>query len=443
MKKTITVALAICLLLCLFACANKNQPTPAPSPEPQPEPAVVSVRGYEKPTTENIGVAASKHIQPLDRREDDDYDEENLQGQKVIYVHLKDNESTVTDEEGVPYVMSFAKVSGNIITIDGGGTFRLDGKLTDGQLFVNTDDVVQVIFDGVEITCSSRSAVKIGGKGKKVLTMAEGTKNSLSDGAERAEGATYEDAVIYSSACLTIDGKGELTLTARYEKAVSAKALKIIETPLTVTETKGTAIRSSESTYVYHSVVKIASAGESFSSDGDVTSVGSGLDLIGEVNARDVMIFGGYAEQKSDGDGMKAKRIFSASDSILRISARGDGIVSTGEKLGETDGIVRLVNSSVVIADGDDGIRAKYLTISSGTIFAYGESAQLNVSEGMESYVVPQETLLFSPLPTGRDLRVGAAEVTLEAECRCFVYVGRLTNDGFLYVGEQKYAALW
>ena len=88
--------------------------------------------------------------------------------------------------------------------------------MNDGQIIVNTSDdkKVELILNGVDLTCSDSSAVYVISSPKKtVLTLAEGSVNLIQDGSTYAEVSTDDEsdvpnAAIYSKDDLVIEGSG-------------------------------------------------------------------------------------------------------------------------------------------------------------------------------------------------------------------------------------------
>lgn len=71
-----------------------------------------------------------------------------------------------------------------VLTVSAAGVYVLSGTLTDGRVYVNVDGNVQLVLNGVSIACSDSAPIAMFGKKKKVITLAAGTVNTLTDGAE-------------------------------------------------------------------------------------------------------------------------------------------------------------------------------------------------------------------------------------------------------------------
>ena len=103
-------------------------------------------------------------------------------------------------------------VAGGMVTIVDGGVYVLSGTLDDGQIVVDVkdDEKVQLVLNGVSITCSDSAAILVRQADKVFITLAEGTENTLANGGEFAEEGV--DAVIWSDEDLTFNGTGTLII---------------------------------------------------------------------------------------------------------------------------------------------------------------------------------------------------------------------------------------
>lgn len=124
-------------------------------------------------------------------------------------------------------------VSGNgatskdgILTISDEGTYVITGTITDGQIVVDAKDTdkLQIVLNGVSITCANYAPIYIKSADKVFITLQENTVNTLIDGAEYVQmDEKNVDGVIYSRADLTINGSGTLNITGNYKHGIISK----------------------------------------------------------------------------------------------------------------------------------------------------------------------------------------------------------------------------
>ena len=186
-----------------------------------------------------------------------------------------------------------------------GGTYVLTGTLN-GPLTVQAgeDDLVRLVMDNADIANPDGPAVYGRQAGKVILTLAEGSVNSVSDGADYPLDEEGANAAVYIQADLTVNGSGSLTVT--------------------------------------------------------------GQTAHGILSNDDLLIMGGSLSVTSVRDGLRGKDSVVLLDGDIRIEAGSDGIVSTNTETGK--GSVIINSGSFIIMAGRDGIQAAgSLSISEGT----------------------------------------------------------------------------
>ncbi|PHV69352.1 dockerin type 1 [Sporanaerobium hydrogeniformans] len=119
-------------------------------------------------------------------------------------------------------------VENNKVTITEAGTYVVSGNLADGSIVINEQHkgIVRLILNGMQIHSSTSAPIYIEEAGKVILSLEEGTQNSLSDGTEyifAGETTDEPNATLFSKADLTINGTGTLTVKANYNNAIVSK----------------------------------------------------------------------------------------------------------------------------------------------------------------------------------------------------------------------------
>ncbi len=95
-----------------------------------------------------------------------------------------DGDTATSDSAGVT-------VDGNTVTITAAGTYVLSGDL-DGQVVVDTADSedVVLVLDGATITSPSSAGIAVTNAETVVLSLADGTTNTVADTADHADDGT-------------------------------------------------------------------------------------------------------------------------------------------------------------------------------------------------------------------------------------------------------------
>lgn len=215
-----------------------------------------------------------------------------------------------------------AKAEGSKITITKEGIYLIKGTLNDGQIIVDADgEKVQLVLENAVINCSNSSAIYAPHAKKTFITLADGTKNVLSDGTDYIFTDTEKnepDAVIFSKDSLTINGTGELEITGNYNDGIHSKDDIVITGGKITVNAVGNAIKGKD-------YVAIA--------DGELNLI-AGQDGIKSTNTDDtslgfVYVEGGVLNITADGDGIQAETVFTATDGIFNITSGGGSSAST------------------------------------------------------------------------------------------------------------------
>lgn len=286
--------LAFCLLLC--GCGSDADGQDETSDK-------VKANGYDYAYT--------------DRELDPSYDEKT-----AMLITLADDGITVngkllsgdTDaEDGSSSGASSAGVSaeGSILTITAEGTYLLSGRLTSGQIVVETpdDEKVQLVLDGVTVANSGSAPLLIRESDKVFVTLAPGSTNVLTGPAAYSETAAADgiDGVIFSKADLCINGSGSLEVTA---------------------------------------------------------STGHGI-----VSKDDLVVTGGDVTVTAPGDGLQGKDCVKIKDGSFVINAENDGIRSSNSE-DTYRGFVSIDGGTFSLTAGYDGIQAETVLRVAGGDFS-------------------------------------------------------------------------
>jgi hypothetical protein len=405
MKKGFVLVMAV-LVLALSACSSGETGFTNSAYAAQSAAATTEETSSAASTQQTAETAST----PISVEYDSDDLEPSASGADTAYIVLAGDAITFEGEG--------ATVDGSVVTIASAGTYSISGILDDGQIVVDTQDeeTVYLILDGVDITCSTSAPIYVSNAEKTVITLADGSENTATDGTsyvfEDAE-SDEPDAAVFSHDDLTINGGGSLTVNANYNNGIASKDdLKITGGTITVNAVND-GIKGRDSIAVL---------------DGTIT-VNAGADGLQSNNDEDaekgyVSIEGGTLSITADLDGIQAETSLAVSGGEITIITGGGSVVSNsggawggrgmegnpnsttesakglkaGVDLTIIDGAIQISslddaihsNDSVTIsggdlllASGDDGIHADAaLTINGG---------DLNITqsyEGLESVVI-------------------------------------------------------
>lgn len=356
-------------------------------------------------------------------------------------ITLKDNETKV---EG-----SGVSIEGNIITINAAGTYTVSGELSDGQIIVDAgkEDEVEIVLDGVNITCSNGSAIYVKCADETILNLKKGTENNIEDGSVYSD-KNVEDGVngaIFSKDDLKIKGSGTLNVTGNYNNGIVSKDdLKIKNGIINVTALNN-GLKGKDSIQYEDATLTVNAQGDAIKSDNDededkgyieITSgtlnITSGEDALQAENYVNIsggtfnILSGGgssNAVQKGNNDfpkgsfsgfedktteenledtsmkGIKGNKSIIISNGTFNIDSADDALHSNGsinisggtfEILSGDDGIhadesLTIDNGNINIKKSYEGLESESITINDGDIKVVSSDDGINASEGSEA----------------------------------------------------------
>ena len=268
--------------------------------------------------------------------------------------------------------------NGNI-KITKAGTYVLSGEF-DGQIIteVGDEDVVHLVFNGVNITNTTSSAINAATGKKVVITLVDGTTNTLSDGTsyEYADGEDEPDATLFVKNNLTINGTGSLNIDSNYATAIKAKDnLIILDSKINI-DSVGKAIKGKDSVTVENANITINAEDDGITTDGAmvINSGNINIEKAGEgLEGVTIDINGGNIDIVATDDGINARGLIDDSATDAEKEAYGEEN-QADTYLRITGGVVN-VNAS---ADGIDSNGQVY--IDGGTVIVSGATSGPDVA---------------------------------------------------------------
>ena len=165
------------------------------------------------------------------------------------------------------------------------GTYVLSGNLDDGQVRIDAakGDTIRLVLNGVTVSNSTGSALYEKKAGKVIITLAEGTENSLTDGSEYVleQDETEPDAALYAKDSLTINGLGNLTVTGNYNHGIVSKDHLIITGGTLSVSANGTGIRGRDSLNITDGDITVTAAGDALQANNSEDATKGSIDISG------------------------------------------------------------------------------------------------------------------------------------------------------------------
>ena len=277
------LAVLLCMTLLIGCAANS-----ASQKETESQTAVTEQLGSNSVEVESTIVDLSKLV----TYDEDDY-YSDWKNENPNYVELTGTGASING--------SGAEAKEGNISITAAGVYVFSGKLDDGQIIVDVQDkgTVRLVFNGVEINSSDNAPIYVKNAGKAIITLQEGTENSISDGTTYVfSGASTDEpnAAIFSKDSLIINGGGKLTVHGNYKDGITGKD--------------------------------------------------------------DLKITGGNIQIYSVDDGLTGRDMVVVKEGSISIEAGGDGIKATNDE-DTSKGFIALEGGSFDIISGTDGIQAE------------------------------------------------------------------------------------
>lgn len=296
MKRTLSIILILSLLICLLAGCGEigNHGETGNSGEDITNNEIIqngdNVSNTETPST-NVDPADVDFSQAdgdmfTDRDARTEYDESDS-----VLIQLNGTSAAASSNS--------VKISGTTVTITEEATYIISGTLDDGMIIVNAPDTakLQIVLNSVDITSKTSAPLYILEADKVFLTLADGTKNTLSNGGTfTAIDENNIDATIFSKQDLTLNGSGSLTVTSPAGHGIVCKDDLVI--------TSGT--------YTVHSASHGLDANDSVRITGKTNlTIDAGKDGIHSENSDDaslgfIYISNGTINIEAEGDGIAA-----------------------------------------------------------------------------------------------------------------------------------------
>lgn len=266
---------------------------------------------------------------------------------------------------------SGATVDGSVITINKAGVYVISGKLNDGQIIVDTKDkeTVRLVLNGAEIDCSNNSPIYVVNAEKTVISLEDGTENTVSDGASYALADVSSDepnSAIFSKDNLTLNGTGTLTVVGNYNNGITSKDdLRI---------TGGNIIINSiDDALMGRDLVAIK--------DGSfiINAGGKGIKTTNDTDTEEGFIYveGGTFSIESTDDAIHSANGVNIANGEFTISTEDDGI--------NADSSINISGGAIDIKKSYEGIESAQIIISGGDINVVASDDGINASSGDDS----------------------------------------------------------
>lgn len=298
-------------------------------------------------------------------------------------IQLADNKTAVSGS------MDGITVNGNTVCIGQGGTYRISGTLSSGQLLVTGTEKVRLYLDGAEITNENGPALLCLNEKRTILSLAKDTKNTLADGKSyqtaTVDTQEIDPCAVYAQDKLTINGSGTLTVQGNCRDGIVCKDdLKLVGGTLDVQAAED-GIKGKDCVAMLGAEVNVSAGNDGIKSteseddtkgflqlDSGTAHITAGGDCFQAETL--VAVQGGTYTLTSDGSFTRADTGGSASAKGIHCSGNillngGTLTVDTPEDGIHCTGNLLVQGGSADITSGEDGVQADGdMTLTGGTL---------------------------------------------------------------------------
>lgn len=287
-------------------------------------------------------------------------------------------------------------VNGSVVNITAGGDHVVTGTLTDGMIYIETEDRVKLRLKNANITNSNGPAIHFENVDKGFITISKDTTNYLTDGSfysdENAKGT------IFSRDDLEVKGGGVLYIKGNNRHGIRSNDGLTIEDGNIFIDAVSDGINTNEKVKIKGGNINITAGSDGIDAEETVTIEDGILNIISEgdgiKSAEDIAITGGTFDINAGSDGIDCNDILLIKGGDFNIKSRKDGLksksdvkvtggdfyINTYSDSIDSKGDIIIEGGTFLTEAGDDGFKAAGdITIIDGVI---NISA---VSEGFQS----------------------------------------------------------
>ena len=323
-----------------------------------------------------------------------------------------------------------ASVDEGIVTITEPGVYVVSGTLNDGQIIVtlSKEDKAQLVLNGVDITCKTSAPIYGTSCDKLIITLPEGTINTLTDGGDAFVYADPKEeepnAALFCKDDLTINGTGFLRVKGGFHNGIGTKDDLVIAGASLDVEALNHALRGNDSILLSNATVKLTAGGD-----------GMQTNNAEEADRGWIVMDGGTADITAAKDAMQADTALTINGGVLSIVTGGgthmNGNIpasstaadSTSCKGLKSDGKLTIAAGSLSIDSYDDCINAVGpLAISGGAMTlstaddAIRSDTELTISGGNIVISSAYEGLEAADITiSGGDVQITSADDAINA----------------------------
>ena len=321
----------------------------------------------------------------------------------------EDNSCTVDINGEIDITGDGAWYDGNVLTITKGGEYTLSGTVSNGYIYIETDDDVKIVLNNLSVYNNNGAALYCYKAKNLYIELAEGSENTLSDcvhysfeGKNESETENEPNAALYSKSDVIIYGEGSLTVNGSYGLGIRCNDDLTIKSGNINVSAVTNGIRGSDSVTIEGGNIKVTAEKDGIKSTND-----------SDKDKGYILISGGNVDITAGEDGIQAETDLSVTGGEITVTT--DGEVAQGGNDGNFGGFFGRRSAS---DNGNYGLNSDLLYNGADNVTQ--QELTSSVSEDATS----------KGIKCGGDMTVSGGKITVDSTDHCVHSAGTLTISG-------------
>jgi hypothetical protein len=256
---------------------------------------------------------------------------------------------------GVTITQNGADVT--ITSTASGVEYQLSGTTTDGSVKIYSDSKFKLTLNGVSITNNDGPAINIQSSKRVFVVLADGTTNTLTDGASYATSTEDMKGTIFSEGQLIFSGNGQLSVKGNYSHAIASDDyVHIISGTITITGAVKDGIHTNDAFIADGGTLNITAGSDGIEAEEGYIIINDGTFTLNTVDD-------GIAASYEDGDATITPYVTINGGTINITTSEGEGI--------ESKSILTINKGDIITVTADDGLNAaSAIYINGGNVYS-------------------------------------------------------------------------
>jgi len=321
-----TALLLAMLVLGVTACGTEGEKQPQnDNVSGEQTPGDSTAQGGDVQDEQTPGDSTSQSGDAQDKQGEDVSDNKDAAGENNDAAESGDKTGGVTtvvlSDTGITVNGTGCDVRADRLKIEEAGTYEISGTLSNGHIYVNVDNEseVHIILNGVKVHNDTSAAFYSKKAAKVTVTLAAGTENVFTDGANYVFEPEEDepDATFFAKHDLVIEGEGKLKVVANYGDAIKGKDSLYINGGVIEVDAVDDGIIGRDLLQITDGTITVRSESDAIKSSNDV-----------DPTLGNLIIDGGVITAIGDSDDIQAENRVIINGGTLSLSAGEDGIQS-------------------------------------------------------------------------------------------------------------------